>query len=53
MDFAEAIDRLYGAPGSEVEVSVLRGKSQSLKLKRGLRWSAGKSEPLPPAYNAL
>lgn len=52
MDFAEAIDRLYGAPGSEVEVSVLRGKSQTLKLKRGLRWSAGKSEPLTPAYNA-
>ncbi len=53
MDFAEAIDRLYGAPGTEVEVSVIRGKSQSIKLKRGLRWSAGKSEPLPPAYNAL
>lgn len=52
MDFAEAIDRLYGAPGSEVEVSVLRGKSQTIKLKRGQRWSAGKSEPLPPAYNA-
>lgn len=52
MDFAEAIDRLYGAPGSEVEVSVIRGKSQSIKLKRGLRWSAGKSEPLPHVYNA-
>ena len=52
MDFAEAIDRLYGAPGSDVEVSVIRGKSQTIKLKRGLRWSAGKSEPLPPVYNA-
>ncbi|MCM2303740.1 MAG: PDZ domain-containing protein [Elusimicrobia bacterium] len=52
MDFAEAVDRLYGAPGSDVEVSVLRGKSQSHKLKRGLRWAAGKSTPLPPAYNA-
>ena len=52
MDFAEAIDRLYGAPGSDVEVSVLRGKSETLKLKRGQRWAAGKSEPLPLAYNA-
>jgi len=52
MDFAEAIDRLYGAPGSDVEVSVLRGKSQIFKLKRGVRWSAGKSAPLPLAYNA-
>ncbi len=47
LDFAEAIDRLYGAPGSDVEISVLRGKSQAIKLKRGLRWSGGKSEPLP------
>jgi len=52
MDFAEAIDRLYGAPGTDAEVSVIRGKSQTLKLKRGLRWAAGKSLPLPPAYNA-
>lgn len=52
MDFAEAIDRLYGAPGTEVEVSVVRGKSTPFKLKRGLRWAAGKSEPLTPAYNA-
>ncbi|PIR15619.1 MAG: hypothetical protein COV48_13355 [Elusimicrobia bacterium CG11_big_fil_rev_8_21_14_0_20_64_6] len=52
MDFAEAIDRLYGAPGSEVAVSVLRGKSETLKLRRGLRWSAGKSDPLPFPYSA-
>ncbi len=52
MDFAEAIDRLYGAPGSDIEVSVIRGKSQTLKLTRGLRWSNGKSEPLPIAYTA-
>jgi membrane-associated protease RseP (regulator of RpoE activity) len=52
MDFAEAIDRLYGKPETEVEVSVLRGKSQTLKLKRGMRWAGGKSEPLPLAYNA-
>lgn len=52
MDFAEAIDRLYGAPGSDVEVSVLRGKSRTLKLKRGLRWSAGKPAPLPSPYSA-
>lgn len=51
MDFAEAIDRLYGKPGSDVEVSVVRGKSQTLKLKRGLRWTGGKSDPLPLAYN--
>ncbi|MDD5304816.1 MAG: PDZ domain-containing protein [Elusimicrobia bacterium] len=52
MDFAEAIDRLYGAPGTEVEVSVLRGKSQAIKLKRGLRWAGAKSAALPPPYNA-
>ncbi len=51
MDFAEAIDRLYGAPGSDAEVSVLRaGKSQTLKLKRGMRWSNGKSSPLAPPF---
>ena len=53
MDFAEAIDRLYGAPGTDVEVSVVRtGKSETLKLKRGQKWAAGKSTPLPLAYNA-
>ena len=52
MDFAEAIDRLYGAPGSDVEVSVVRGKSVPLLLKRGVKWTAGKSAPLPLAYNA-
>lgn len=52
MDFAEAVDRLYGKPETEVEVSVLRGKSQSLKLKRGMRWTGGKSAPMPLAYNA-
>ena len=53
MDFAEAIDRLYGAPGTDVEVSVVRaGKSEPYKLKRGVKWAAGKSAPLPLAYNA-
>ncbi|MBI2384982.1 MAG: PDZ domain-containing protein [Elusimicrobia bacterium] len=52
MDFAEAVDRLYGKPESDVEVSVLRGKSQPLKLKRGMRWTGGKSTPVPLAYNA-
>lgn len=52
LDFAEAVDRLYGAPGSDVEVSVLRGKSRPMKLTRGLRWSGGKSAPLPLVYNA-
>ena len=53
MDFSEAVSRLYGAPGSDVELSVVRGgKSEAFKLKRGLRWHAGKSEPLPLAYNA-
>lgn len=52
MDFAEAIGRLYGEPGSEVAVSVLRGKSETLKLPRGLRWSSGKSAPLPLPYGA-
>ena len=52
MDFAEAVDLLYGAPGTDVDVSVLRGKSTTLKLKRGQRWTGGKSAPLPLAYNA-
>lgn len=52
MDFAEAVDRLYGKPETEVEVSVLRGKSQPLKLRRGVRWAGGKSAPMPLAYNA-
>jgi len=52
MDFAEAINRLYGAPGSEVEVSVVRQKSTPVKLRRGMKWAAGKSAPIPLAYNA-
>lgn len=53
MDFAEAIDRLYGAPGSDVEVTVAHGgKSDSVKLKRGVKWAAGKSAPLPLPYSA-
>ncbi|MCR4293936.1 MAG: PDZ domain-containing protein [Elusimicrobia bacterium] len=51
LDFAEAIDRLYGAPGSDVEVSVARGKRGVLKLKRGMSWTGGKSGLLPLAYN--
>lgn len=51
LDFAEAIDRLYGKPGSDVEVSVAGGKSRVLKLKRGLRWAGGKSDLLPLAFN--
>ncbi len=51
LDFAEAIDRLYGKPGSDVEVSVGRGKSGVRKLKRGMRWIGGKSALLPPAFN--
>lgn len=51
LDFAEAIDRLYGKPGSDVEVSVAGGKSRVLKLKRGLRWTGGKSDLLPLAFN--
>jgi carboxyl-terminal processing protease len=50
MDFSEAIDRLYGTPGSDVDVTVVRGKSVPLKLKRGVKWSGGKSEPLPLSY---
>lgn len=53
MDFAEAIDRLYGAPGTEVEVSLVRaGKSETYKLKRGIKWAGGKSTPLPLPFVA-
>ncbi|MBI3288035.1 MAG: PDZ domain-containing protein, partial [Elusimicrobia bacterium] len=53
MDFAEAIDRLYGAPGSDVSVTVLRaGSNHTLSLKRGARASAGRSTALPLPYEA-
>ena len=51
LDFADALDRLYGAPGSELELSVVRGaKSETLRLKRGLRWTGASSAPLPLPY---
>lgn len=42
LDFEDALDSLYGAPGTTVKVSVVRGgASQSLTLTRGV--STGKS----------
>lgn len=48
LDFAEALDRLYGAPGSKVSVSVLReGKSKRFDLLRGARLDATTTSALP------
>ena len=53
LSIADALERLYGAPGSEVEVSVLSsGKSQRFTLKRGMRWSGGAAAALPLPFEA-
>lgn len=53
LNFADALDALYGAPGSTVRVSVLReGKSVALDLKRGVRFEQGAATPLAPPFEA-
>jgi C-terminal processing protease CtpA/Prc len=49
MDFEEALDALYGAPGTTVKVSVARAAgSQVLELTRGVKADAkGVEAPLP------
>lgn len=54
LDFAQALDRLYGAPSSTVKVSVLRGGSSvTLKLKRGVKIEKGTETALPLPFEAL
>jgi hypothetical protein len=53
LDFSEALDRLYGAPGSKASVSVLAGgKSRRVDLVRGSRFEGktGSALPLPVRY---
>ncbi|HEX4049112.1 MAG TPA: PDZ domain-containing protein, partial [Elusimicrobiota bacterium] len=52
LDFEEAIDALYGPPGTSVKVSVVRaGGSQSLELARGVKTGdKGGQDPLPLPY---
>ncbi|HAZ09024.1 MAG TPA: hypothetical protein DCZ01_11030 [Elusimicrobia bacterium] len=53
LNFADALDALYGAPGSTVRVSVLReGKSVALDLQRGVRFEKGAATPLAPPFEA-
>jgi membrane-associated protease RseP (regulator of RpoE activity) len=49
MDFEEALDALYGAPGSAVKISVERaGGSSTLELTRGVKVGAKNAQtPLP------
>jgi hypothetical protein len=54
MDFEEALDALYGAPGSPIKVSVVRPEgSRVLELTRGVKADANGAEtPLPLPYTA-
>lgn len=47
LEFPDAVDALYGAPGSDLKVSVVAGKSsKTLSLRRGARWDDGKPSAL-------
>jgi hypothetical protein len=54
MDFEEALDALYGAPGSTVKISVVRGAgSVVLELTRGVKADPkGGEVPLPLPFTA-
>ena len=54
MNFEEALDALYGAPGSPVKISVVHGDgSQILELTRGVKADAkGTEVPLPLPFTA-
>jgi hypothetical protein len=54
LDFEEALDALYGPPGSTVKLSVVRpGGSTALALTRGVSIDAkGASAPLPLPFEA-
>jgi S1-C subfamily serine protease len=54
LEFEEALDALYGVPGTTVKVSVVRGDaSQALELARGVKVDAkGVATPLPLPFEA-
>lgn len=54
LDFEDALDALYGPPGTTVKVSAVRpGGSKTLELARGVRVDArGLSTPLPLPFEA-
>ncbi len=53
LTFDEAVDRLYGAPGSVLKLQVERGASLlELKLTRGVRVENGRAAPLPLPFRA-
>lgn len=51
LEFADALDALYGAPGSELRLSVERdtGKPETVTLKRGVLYAADGTESLAPS----
>ncbi len=53
MDFEEALDALYGAPGSAVKVSVVGASgSRAVELTRGVKTDGTKAVPLPLPFDA-
>jgi hypothetical protein len=54
MDFEEALDALYGAPGTTIKLSVVRPDGdRSLELARGVKFDAkGAATPLPLPFVA-
>jgi len=53
MDFADALDALYGPPDSFVKVSVLRGgRAVELALRRGVKIEKGTFAPLALPFEA-
>jgi C-terminal processing protease CtpA/Prc len=54
LDFEEALDELYGAPGSTIKVSVVRPEGlKTVALTRGMKYDAkGAATPLPLPFEA-
>jgi hypothetical protein len=52
LDFEDAIDRLYGAPGSSLSLDVRRdGQTATLHVQRGVKRAGGVYAPLPLPYS--
>lgn len=49
LDFAEALDTLYGEPGSQIKLTVEKegAKPETVALRRGVLFKDGKEEPVP------
>ncbi|MDE2511037.1 MAG: PDZ domain-containing protein [Elusimicrobia bacterium] len=55
LEFEDAVDALYGAPGSAVKVSVVgaNGSTKTLELARGMKYEGkGAAAPLPLPFEA-